>query len=141
VGNQIGVGERGQLDEPHAMVKIPDEALRDLQRHPRLARAARASECDQPLGGDERLHVRDLPLPSDEPGELRRQVVRDGRRRRCNRRVRLHRFERGMHFRSVLVAVVRILAETSSNDRLQSERHPDRRRRRRLVQDRRAQVE
>ena len=70
MGNQVGVGQRGQLDQPDAVRKILDEILRDLQRQPRFTGATCAGQCDQPFHRDERLHLRDLVLTSDEPGEL-----------------------------------------------------------------------
>jgi hypothetical protein len=72
---QLGVAQRGQLDQPAAVREgFPGQAG-GTQRQAGLAHAARAAQRDQPVPFD---RVRDrgkLPPPADEPGDLSRKIV------------------------------------------------------------------
>ena len=75
-GDQLGIANRGQLDEPHLVAGAADDLLRDPQREARLAAAARTRQGDEPLLA--RSSARDfarLGLAAHEARELRGQVV------------------------------------------------------------------
>ena len=72
--DQVGIADRRQLDQPHAVRLLTDELGRGLDHQPRLSGAAGADHRDQPMRPSECLELRQLPLASDEGGQLRRKV-------------------------------------------------------------------
>ncbi len=79
------VGDRRQLDEPHAVREFVHEIGGDLQRQARLADAAGAHQRQQWRAGQQRRDFGLLTLAADERRQLLRQVV--GRRlQRAQRR-------------------------------------------------------
>ena len=80
-----GVAERRQLREPHAVRVAVHEPAGSLQHQPGLAGPARADEGHQPVPLDERRHLGELLVASDEARQLDRQV-RTARAQRPKRR-------------------------------------------------------
>jgi hypothetical protein len=72
------VAERREVDYPDAVWVVLDDLGGGLERQARLARSPRAGQRHQSAPADERLHLGELALATDEAGQLERQVV--GRR-------------------------------------------------------------
>ena len=85
-GHGVGVGHRSQVDEPDAVVVVADHAGSDMDRQPRLARAAGSAEGDEPVRGQGVTQIRRLGLAPDEGRQLGGQSVRDDGARRPQRR-------------------------------------------------------
>ena len=94
-GHEGGVGNGGQVDQPHAVWAVRQQAGRDPQRQPGLADAPGAAERHQAMLGQERPHGGALVLAPDEAGELDGQIVQAGSRRAEPRRVRAWAAGRG----------------------------------------------
>ncbi len=75
------IGERCELDQPHAVREIVHQPPSDLQRQPRLADAADTGERHQPVLREQLRNVLDLALAADERRQGLGQVVR-----RCGER-------------------------------------------------------
>ena len=74
---ELGIGETDERHPEHSVALRADELGRDLQRKPRLARAACAGERDQPRAvGEHRDELLDLALPADERARGDGQVGR-----------------------------------------------------------------
>ena len=85
VGDQGGVRDGRELDQPDA-VDIPiHEVGADLQHEPRLARPAGPDQADQPMRVGQGAGLGQLTLAADERGELRRKI-RPKRAQRAQRR-------------------------------------------------------
>ena len=75
-GNQAGIGERREVDEPDA-IEVIDQLLGHLDGEACLAGAARSGqrELPDPRAQEQILDAGDLRRSTDERGALRRQVV------------------------------------------------------------------
>ena len=69
------IRQRRQLHQPHTVFEPFHQLARRRQSQPRLAAAARAGERQQAAILQQPLYLGQLLLPSDEAGELQRQVV------------------------------------------------------------------
>jgi hypothetical protein len=76
VRDEAGLAQRSELDEPGAVLELPKQLGRHLQRQPGLAHAADAGQRDEPVAPDELGDLLDLSLSSDESAQLYREVVR-----------------------------------------------------------------
>ena len=74
-GHRCGVGERRQLDHPHAVGVLLDERAADLDREPRLADAADAGQRHEPVGADELDDLGEQTFPTDEARARHGQVA------------------------------------------------------------------
>ena len=84
--DQLGLGHRPQLHQPHPV--RPDRELTGghLHRQPALPGASHPGQGDQPRRGQQGVEFRELVVAPDEAGELHRQVVCGQRRSRRRRR-------------------------------------------------------
>lgn len=73
-GNKPRVGDRAQIDQPHAVVEPVDLLRSDAQGQPSLAGTAGPDQRHQPGAGEQVAELRDLPFASDERGTGRWQV-------------------------------------------------------------------
>ena len=74
--DQLGVGHRRQLDQPHSVPGAIQYLGRHLQRQPGLADPARPGDRDQPTPpGHQRPQLSQLAGPAHETSRLRRQVM------------------------------------------------------------------
>ncbi len=72
----LGVGDRGQFDQPHPVAAAVEQLGGHLQAQPRLAAPAGPGQGDHARGVHQGPHLCELPGASDERGELGREVVR-----------------------------------------------------------------
>ena len=70
LGNAIGIGQRGQLDEPNAVGIVGNKLPCNARGEARLTRASRAGEGDQSIGEDSLLELHDLAGPTNEARQL-----------------------------------------------------------------------
>ena len=75
VGNELLVGQRSHVGPPHTVAEKGGLAARGLEGEPCLSAPARPHERDEPVLTQERRHVGQLVLASDEARERFRQVV------------------------------------------------------------------
>ena len=75
-GDELGLGDRRELDEEHAVGMVVQRSGRNLQAESRLAGAARAGEGQQAAAPQQVEHLADLSLAPEEGRQPRRQVVR-----------------------------------------------------------------
>ncbi len=75
-GQQLRIAQRGQLDQPHPVVEGPAQIGGHTQGQPGLPHPARAAQGDQPRPFESLPDLCQLPLPSDEPGHLGREIAR-----------------------------------------------------------------
>ena len=68
--NEVGIGDRGQIDVPHTVVEFGSHVARDVDGQTGLAGAAGGGQGDQPVVGERLPHVVDLCAAADEAGEL-----------------------------------------------------------------------
>src|SRR5262249_45271447 len=80
---QLGIAERSQVHEPHAVGKSGQQLICDLQRKPRFAHTAGSGERKQAGPPEKALDFRDLTLASNESRELNGKVVEASRVARC----------------------------------------------------------
>ncbi len=85
------VGDRRQLDEPHAVLVCGLHRVGHLERKTCLADAAGAGQRQQVRVGQQLDHRRELGLASDQRGQVQRQVVRNARAFDCCRCLLLRR--------------------------------------------------
>ncbi|GAA2808321.1 hypothetical protein GCM10020219_095160 [Nonomuraea dietziae] len=77
VRDQVGAGDPAQLDQPHAVGELADEAARHAQREARLADAAHtAAERDQALVTQQPAQFVDVAGAADETVGFSREVMR-----------------------------------------------------------------
>jgi len=76
-GDERGVAQRGQLDDPDAIVMVIDELACGLEHQPGLAGATHADQGDEAIRAQQTLDVHDFPLPPDEGCDRERQVRGD----------------------------------------------------------------
>jgi hypothetical protein len=81
--HQSWIGEGCELDEPHAVRVASLYAGSYLKREARLANAAGACECHEPVVSQPGSHIGKLSLASDEAGELGGKVVTARHGRAC----------------------------------------------------------
>jgi hypothetical protein len=74
--HEIGVGERGELDQPHPVLDVLRRLRGDREGEARLARAPGTGEGQKPALREQSLDLCRLALAPDEAGQLQRQVVR-----------------------------------------------------------------
>jgi len=74
--HDVGMGDRREVDVPHAVGNLIRQLTGHLDRQPGLASATRTGQRDQPVLVDESTHVHHLRTASDEAGELNRKVLR-----------------------------------------------------------------
>jgi hypothetical protein len=74
LGDQAGLGERGQVGEPHPVGEGPLHLGGDPQHRTGLADAADAGDRDQPGGGEQPFECGPFVLPIHKAGQFRRQV-------------------------------------------------------------------
>ena len=75
VREQLGIAQPGQLDQPRAVGELAGQLGRGAQRDARLPHAAGAGDRDQPGGAQQAGQLGQLPLPSDEAGDLEGQLT------------------------------------------------------------------
>ena len=75
--DDAGVGDRGQIDVPHAVTELGRDAGRDLNAETGLAGAPSTGQGHQPVVDEQLLHVGHLCAAADKAGELHRKVVGD----------------------------------------------------------------
>ena len=81
VGHQRPAGEPGELDEPHAVRRVPKQPGGGFEREAGLATAARPGKRQQAMAAGEADDLPKLALAPDEARELERQVARPPHRR------------------------------------------------------------
>ena len=74
-GTTAGVGDRRQVDPPHAVLEFLGQLTRGLDGEARLTCTACTGECDEPVVAQQRADLVDLTGTSDEAGELRREIM------------------------------------------------------------------
>jgi hypothetical protein len=72
-GNERGIGERRELDQPHPVGKLRQHSTCHREREPRLADAAGASQGDETMRGKAHDFAQ-LIVPADQLGNRPRQV-------------------------------------------------------------------
>jgi hypothetical protein len=75
VRQQLGIVQPGQLDQARAIGELAGQLSRGAQRDTGLADAAGAGDRDQPGAAQQAAELGQLPLPSDEPGDLEGQLT------------------------------------------------------------------
>ena len=73
--DQLALGQRRELDPPHAVREAVERVGGHLQRQARLAAAARAGQREQARRGKRLAHVVEFTLATDEARQLIGQVV------------------------------------------------------------------
>jgi hypothetical protein len=68
----------GQRHEEDAIVKVREEAVRHQDSQPGLAASSRAGQGHQPIPLQQLSDFPDLPLPTDEAGQLGRKPLGPG---------------------------------------------------------------
>ena len=77
--DKIGMGERSQVDVPHAVGEVVEHLACDLDGETRLTRPAIASQCDDAVLLEKLAHFRHLRIAADETRELCGQSLRCSR--------------------------------------------------------------
>ncbi len=75
--DQIGVGDRGEFDQPGTSRELTAHRRGNLKSEPGLARPADTGDRDQPGAAHELLDLGEFLIPADETGGEGRQVVGD----------------------------------------------------------------
>ena len=108
-GNGVGIGERGQLDQPHPVGSISSEQPRDLDREARLAYASGADQRYQRRLFQQLAQLLQLAVPTDEgsprPGQIPRNDCRHGQGREALPQIRVQQLEDPLCPRKVLQGV------------------------------------
>ncbi len=73
--HQIRLGERGQVDEPDAVLVAPDEFTGHRQGQAGFAGAAGTGQRQQARAVQQAGGGRDLPFPANKGGQLVRQIA------------------------------------------------------------------
>ncbi len=87
-GDEISIGERREVGEPHAVLEAIQHFRPDLQRAPRLADTSGTEQRDDAVAVHDRLDLRDVAIAPDEARHLLRQVVVGNVQRPQRRKVR-----------------------------------------------------
>ena len=72
--NEVGIERRRQVDPPRSADEVRPHRVRERDRKPRLARAARTTEGQHASAPHQRLQLAQRGISPDEPCELDRQV-------------------------------------------------------------------
>ena len=92
--NEVGMGERREVDVVHAVAEVACGGACDFKRQARLSRAAGAGQRDESVLRQDRLNFRHLRVAANEAGELGRKIpfcnaLRCSKRRKFVRNVRM----------------------------------------------------
>jgi hypothetical protein len=89
-GHQVHIGYPGQVSEDHAIAEPASDPRRNLKAKPSLAGPSGPGQRDQTVACQQFVDLPDLLCPTDEPGELSRQIRQTGFLCPTRRKVLLH---------------------------------------------------